>query len=91
MVIKPTDLKLLHFVYMHLHIKMVFGFSVPEGPDRIECSFSCRSSVASSVASGIHLVHPQNPLDQVNVLLISLSPVLHKLARHLFYLMDCLF
>ena len=26
MVIKPTDLKLLHFVYMHMCIKMVFDF-----------------------------------------------------------------
>ena len=45
MVIKPTDLKLLHFVYMHMCIKMVFVvfvfFSVHEQLDRIGGSFSC--------------------------------------------------
>ena len=40
MVIEPTDLKLLHFVYMHMCIKIVFGVLVHEQLDQIGGSFS---------------------------------------------------
>ena len=40
-VIKPTDLKLLHFLNMRMCIRIVFGFSVHEQLGRIGGRFSC--------------------------------------------------